>query len=258
MSQVNITLNTNTVDINTTNNQIVVTDPINPNVVNITQPVTSIVEVITAGPQGSTGPSGSSVNTGSFVTTSSFNAYTGSSTSQFAGTASYALTASYAMNAGGSGAGFPYSGSAVITGSLLVSGSTTITGSLEVSGSITGSLFGTASSALSSSYALSSSLAATASFARYPYITVITTGNTPAGSLPNTDYIYLVNGAHTVTLPNAVGNTSRYDIKNIGTGIATIATTLAQTIDTTTASITLPVRYTSLTIVSNGTNWNII
>jgi hypothetical protein len=30
MSQVNINLNTNQVDINTTNNQIVVTDPINP------------------------------------------------------------------------------------------------------------------------------------------------------------------------------------------------------------------------------------
>jgi hypothetical protein len=60
------------------------------------------------------------------------------------GTASYAisaLTASYALNAG-AGAGFPYSGSAVITGSLLVSGS-----------GITGSLFGTASYAISASFA---------------------------------------------------------------------------------------------------------
>ena len=56
MSQVNITLNTNTVDINTTNNQIVVTDPTNPTTVNITQPITTIVEVITAGPQGPMGP----------------------------------------------------------------------------------------------------------------------------------------------------------------------------------------------------------
>ena len=84
MSQVNITLNTNTVDINTTNNQIVVTDPINPNVVNITQPVTSVVEVITAGPQGSPGPSGStgpsgSVNTGSLATTGS-NVFIGDQT----------------------------------------------------------------------------------------------------------------------------------------------------------------------------------
>jgi hypothetical protein len=59
-------------------------------------------------------------------------------------TASYALnalTASYALNAG-AGAGFPFSGSAVITGSLLVSGS-----------GITGSLFGTASYAISASFA---------------------------------------------------------------------------------------------------------
>jgi len=57
--------------------------------------------------------------------------------------ASYALTASYAENAGGgSGAGFPYSGSAVITGSLLVSQS-----KFEVTGSVGFSYFSTASSA---------------------------------------------------------------------------------------------------------------
>jgi hypothetical protein len=79
MSQVNITLNTNTVDVNTTNNQIVVTDPTNPNVVNITQPVTSIVEVITAGPQGAPGPAGAIPNTGSFATTGS-NQFNGNQT----------------------------------------------------------------------------------------------------------------------------------------------------------------------------------
>ena len=54
--------------------------------------------------------------------------------------ASYAQTASYALNAqsGGSGAGFPFSGSAVITGSLQV----VPTGSV---GGITSSLYGTAS-----------------------------------------------------------------------------------------------------------------
>ena len=46
---------------------------------------------------------------------------------------------------GGGGAGFPYSGSAVITGSLLISGSgLTVTGSLNAD-NITGSLYGTAS-----------------------------------------------------------------------------------------------------------------
>jgi len=55
------------------------------------------------------------------------------------------VTSSSAIGGGGSGAGFPYSGSAVITGSLLVSGSgLTVTGSLNAD-HITGSLHGTAS-----------------------------------------------------------------------------------------------------------------
>jgi hypothetical protein len=114
-----------------------------------------------------------------------------------------------------------------------------VSGSLTVTAGITGSLQGTAS------------------YSRYPFITATVTGPTSAGSLPSTDYIYLVNGSFTVTLPTAIGNTSRYDIKNIGSGTATIATTLSQTIDGSTP-ITLPVQYTSLTIVSNGTGWNII
>lgn len=52
---------------------------------------------------------------------------------------SFAVTASYALNAG-AGAGFPYSGSAVITGSLLVTNG------------ITGSLYGTSSFATTASY----------------------------------------------------------------------------------------------------------
>ncbi len=111
MSQVNITLNTNTVDINTTNNQIVVNDPSN-NIVNVVQPVTTVVEVITSGPQGSPGTS-SIADTGSLVTTASFNSFTSSyntgsftgsftgsllGTSSFTTSASYTATASYAPN----------------------------------------------------------------------------------------------------------------------------------------------------------------
>jgi hypothetical protein len=89
---------------------------------------------------------GGSVNTGGLLTTASFNSYTSSTTSQFAGTSSFATTASFALNAGG--AGFPFTGNAIITGSLVVSGS-----SSGRSG-ITGSLQGTASFATTASYAL--------------------------------------------------------------------------------------------------------
>lgn len=116
---VNISINTNTIAVQENINYISVNDPNNPNIVDITQPVTNIVEVITAGPQGPPGPSGSvgpsgTIDTGSFVTTSSFNAFTSSyntgsftgsfsgslfGTSSFAVSSSYALTASFATNA---------------------------------------------------------------------------------------------------------------------------------------------------------------
>jgi len=86
------------------------------------------------------------------VALSSSNALS-SSYSNLSQTSSYALTASYAMNGGGggTGAGFPFTGSAIITGSLIVTGSITSTGG------VSGSLFGTASwasNAITSSYVL--------------------------------------------------------------------------------------------------------
>jgi hypothetical protein len=129
MSQVNITLNTNTVDINTTNNQIVVTDPTNPTTVNVVQPVTTVVEVITAGPQGPQGlpGTGSIVDTGSFVTTSSFNAFTssyntgsftGSFTGSLFGTSSFAISSSWApMRPGGLNRQIQFNNNGTLAGS---------------------------------------------------------------------------------------------------------------------------------------------
>jgi len=67
----------------------------------------------------------------------------------------------------------------------------------------------------------------------------------------------LASGTINVTMPTAVGNTARYTIKNVGVGTVTINTTGGETID---GSLTapLPVQYTSLDLVSDGTNWNII
>jgi len=64
---------------------------------------------------------------------------------------------------GGSGAGFPFSGSAVITGSFLVSGSfADFTRVANFTGSLTGSLLGTASFATTASYATFALTASTA------------------------------------------------------------------------------------------------
>jgi len=82
--------------------------------------------------------------------------------------------------------------------------------------------------------------------------------DTTAGNTANTDYVYLVSGTTTITLPTAVGNTNQYTIKRVNTGVVSIATTSSQTIDGSALPITINVQNVSLTLVSNGTNWNII
>ena len=71
------------------------------------------------------------------------------------------------------------------------------------------------------------------------------------------DIIILANGTFTVTLPTPVGATGRfYTVKNTGTGTVTVATT-AGTIDGG-ATAVITVQYSSIDVVSDGTNWNII
>ena len=80
--------------------------------------------------------------------------------------------------------------------------------------------------------------------------------DTTAGATAGTDYVYLVSGTTTVTLPTAVGNTNLYTIKNVGSGNVTIATTSAQTIDSN-STIVMPVQYTAVDLISDTANWNI-
>jgi len=81
---------------------------------------------------------------------------------------------------------------------------------------------------------------------------------TAALSIYGIDYIYLVSGTTTITLPTAVGSVSKYTIKNSGTGVVSIATTSSQTIDGSASPITINLQYVSLDLISNGTNWEII
>jgi hypothetical protein len=81
---------------------------------------------------------------------------------------------------------------------------------------------------------------------------------TTAGATASTDYVYLVSGTTTLTLPTAVGNTNRYTVKNTGVNTVSIATTSAQTIDGSSSPTTLPVANTSLDLISDGANWRII
>jgi len=80
--------------------------------------------------------------------------------------------------------------------------------------------------------------------------------NTTGGSTALVDYVYLVSGTTTFTLPTAVGNLDQYTVKRVGSGTVTIATTSAQTIDGST-TVNLTVINQSLEMISNGSNWNI-
>lgn len=72
--------------------------------------------------------------------------------------------------------------------------------------------------------------------------------------LPNTDEVVLASGTINLTLP-AVGSyvSRRMTIKNIGTGSVTI-TPASGTLDGA-ASKTLNVQYSSVDLVTDGTNW---
>lgn len=80
--------------------------------------------------------------------------------------------------------------------------------------------------------------------------------NTNAGATAGTDYVYLCTGTMTITLPTAVANTNLYTVKNVGTGVVTVATTGGQTIDGS-VSISLVVQYTAVDLISDTSNWNV-
>lgn len=70
--------------------------------------------------------------------------------------------------------------------------------------------------------------------------------------------IHCTANTFTVTLPTAVGISGRrYDIKNTGAGVITLATTSSQTIDGAAPTQTLAVNQ-SITVVATGANWIII
>lgn len=90
-----------------------------------------------------------------------------------------------------------------------------------------------------------------------------TTSSTPSAvttqtsdyTLTASDYFVLVNGGYTMTLPAASSSQvgTRYKIKQIGTANVTIAT-LGGLIDGN-ISIQLQNQYTSVDLVSDGSNW---
>lgn len=80
--------------------------------------------------------------------------------------------------------------------------------------------------------------------------------NTNAGGVAATDYVYLCTGTLTLTLPTAVASTNLYTVKNVGTGVVTVAFSGGQTGDGQ-ATLVMPVQYTSIDLISDTANYNI-
>lgn len=62
----------------------------------------------------------------------------------------------------------------------------------------------------------------------------------------------------TVTLPSAVGFNAEFIIRNAGTGVITLGTSLAQTINDAASGVLTLSQYDSISLRSNNANWMIV
>ena len=90
---------------------------------------------------------------------------------------------------------------------------------------------------------------------------VVTSGNFTAGSTASVDYVYLISGAHAVSLPAATGNSNRYTFKNNHSAAVTISRAGADVINYNSnglTSITIN-PLDSVDLISNNTDtWSSI
>jgi hypothetical protein len=83
-------------------------------------------------------------------------------------------------------------------------------------------------------------------------INTINTSQT-AGNNTGTDYVYICSAGVQLTLPAASGNTNLYTVKNVSTSSVLVS----GTIDNDATGVILPVRYTSIDLISNSVDWDI-
>ncbi len=76
------------------------------------------------------------------------------------------------------------------------------------------------------------------------------------GAVAGTDYVVLCNAGVQLSLPTAASNTNLYTIKNVSTSSVLVAPNGVETIDAS-ANLIMPVQYTAVDLISDGTNWNL-
>jgi len=85
---------------------------------------------------------------------------------------------------------------------------------------------------------------------------VVTSTSSTADSTAKMDYVYLVSGTTTITLPTAISNNNKYTVKNVGVNYVTVATTSGQTVDGSSTALLIP--NVSVDIISDNSNWHVI
>jgi hypothetical protein len=86
---------------------------------------------------------------------------------------------------------------------------------------------------------------------------VSTSDNTDLAATAGTDYVYIITGAHTLTLPTAVGNTNRYTVKNNDSSARSLFTVGSELIEGQQFFISIA-SGASVDVISDGTNWYVI
>lgn len=86
-------------------------------------------------------------------------------------------------------------------------------------------------------------------------ISTIATSQT-AGNAAGIDYVYICSAGVQLTLPDATTNTNLYTVKNTSNSSVMVSTTSAQTIDGQSNAI-MPIQFTSIDLISDGSNWDI-
>ena len=76
--------------------------------------------------------------------------------------------------------------------------------------------------------------------------------------VPDDELVNVTANTITVTLPTAVGFNDQFTIKNSGTGLVTLNTTSAQTVDGEASGVLTLSQYDAMTLRSDGANWIII
>lgn len=140
-------------------------------------------------------------------------------------TVSVTSTGAVTFDASGSGASFTFADPVTFNGAVTFNGTVTLTGGMTFT---------------------SAPVYSTATANSFPYTLTTATG------------VLFADGTGTINMYSAVGQTGRtVVIKNIGTGTITIDGSASETIDGD-ATLILNEQWRSVTLISNGTNWNIL